>query len=85
MITSNKLEPPQTKASKIEVVKIPPIKHRTKPPKLIALSSSDKPKAVTKMPIAGKVLVPGMGIIIEIAMRAIATPIVTLPGNVVQI
>jgi hypothetical protein len=44
----------------------------------IAPSSSNRPKPVTKIPIAGKVLVPDMGIIMEIDIRAIAMPIVIL-------
>ncbi|MCC0179743.1 GGDEF domain-containing protein [Waterburya agarophytonicola K14] len=51
---------------------------------VLCVTHSSKPKAVTKMPIAGKVLVPGIGIIMEIDIKAIAQPRIILPGILVQ-
>ena len=70
---------------KIELVKVKPTEQINKPQIQIKPSSSSKPKAVTKIPIAGIVLVKGTGIIIEIAINAIALPNKILPGKLVQI
>ena len=60
-------------------------KHTTNPAKQIAPSSSCNPKPIIKMPIAGKVLVPGIGIIIEIDISAIAlmsiSMMIPIPGT----
>jgi hypothetical protein len=45
----------------IEVVKIKPHRHKNNPNKLIKPSFSNSPKPTTKMPMAGRVFVPGMG------------------------
>jgi len=56
----------------IEVVRIKPPRQSSKPKELIKPSLSSKPKPTTKIPIAGKVFVPGMGIIMEIAIKLTA-------------
>ena len=64
-----------------ETIKTAINNEKSTPIALIRPSSSYRPKAVTKIDMAGRVLVPGMGNIIDMAIRAMVSPITVHPAR----
>ena len=77
--------PLQTATIRIDADKTLAIEEITNPSKMIHPSFSCSPKPIVKIPIAGNVFVPGIGIIIEIDISIIIKPIKIRATVLVQI